>query len=109
MYVDGSDIDSQYTVRPTGTVLTDVRNLMLERGRGLLSSQQNIVLLNPEIAKEGIRNRYRFDYGVGDIVTINADYNESVIMRVIEYVESEDENGYVGYPTLSLFEEIVAP
>jgi hypothetical protein len=46
--------------------------------------------------------RYRADYNIGDIVYVIGNYDIAQKMRVTEYAEIEDENGEVGYPTLSM-------
>lgn len=45
---------------------------------------------------------YKTHYDLGDTVTIVGDYGKSEKMVVVEYVRSEDVNGEVGYPSLSL-------
>jgi hypothetical protein len=47
------------------------------------------------------KSHYRVDYDIGDIVWVDGDYDISDEMRVIEFAESEDENGEFGLPTLS--------
>ncbi len=40
-------------------------------------------------------------YDVGDIITVDGEYNATTTMRISEYVEIEDETGDSGYPTFS--------
>lgn len=47
------------------------------------------------------KSHYRIDYDIGDTVWVDGDYDISDEMRVIEFAESEDENGEFGIPTLS--------
>lgn len=47
------------------------------------------------------KSHYRVDYDIGDTVWVDGDYDISDEMRVIEFAESEDENGEFGLPTLS--------
>jgi hypothetical protein len=60
-----------------------------------------VAISNVKIAPNSQNYNYRTDYNVGDIVGVDGEYNTSTTMRVIEYVEIEDENGESGYPTLS--------
>lgn len=102
MHVEASDIDNSYTVAPTGQDLTDVINLMEQRGLEALASQIDLSLTKAEVSRENQSSVYRVDYNVGDIITVHGDYNESSLFMVAEYVEIEDQNGKIGYPTLSV-------
>lgn len=102
MTIDGSDIDGSFSSAPTGTDLTNVQTLMTNRANAILSSQNDVVIIKPEMSKTLSRYSYRNDYRVGDIVTVIGNYGISSAMRVIEYVEIEDENGEMGYPTLAV-------
>jgi hypothetical protein len=46
--------------------------------------------------------QYRRDYNIGDLVSIDGNFGQTAVMRVIEYAEIEDENGNSGHPTLAL-------
>lgn len=102
MPVDASDIDNQYSVAPTGTDLIDVVDAMQQRGISALSAQNEVAITKVEVSKDANKATYRRDFDVGDIITVNGDYNESSSMRISEYVEIEDENGESGHPTLSV-------
>jgi len=102
MYLNASDIDNSYSAAPTGSALTDIIAAMQERGKAALAAQKQVALTKAEISKDTVRAAYRQDYDVGDIVMVAGDYNAASKMRISEYVESEDENGSVGYPTLSV-------
>ena len=102
MTIDGSDIDNAFTSAPTGTDLTDIQTLMTNRANAVLASQNDVIIIKPEMSKTLSRYSYRNDYRVGDIVTVIGNYGISSAMRVIEYVEIEDENGETGYPTLAV-------
>jgi len=104
MYVDASDIDNQFNEAPTGTDLTAVRAKMVTRGYQELAAQRRVAMNNvkPYESKiNWITFKYRQDYQVGDIVSVDGSYNVTSQMRVIEYVEIHDENGESGYPTLA--------
>ncbi len=102
IHVDGSDIDGSFSEAPTGTDFTTAHDLMAYRGNATLSSLNDVVIVKPELSKTLNRYAYRQDYNIGDIVTLIGNYGVSTAMRVIEYVEIEDENGETGYPTLAV-------
>lgn len=104
MYIDASSIDQDLTSVPTGTALTDLISELQDIGRDSLNSQLDISFSKPQLAKDAIKPIYRTDYNVGDLVSVAGDYREIEIMRVIEYVEIEDESGNEGYPTFGEYE-----
>lgn len=97
--IDASDIDDEYESRPTGATLTNVLAKMKTRGQQKLRKQRQIKLSNSEISNL-TRYEYRHDYFLGDLVTIEGDFNQQEVKRVIEYAEIMDENGYSSHPTL---------
>lgn len=103
MFIDASDLDDYLTEIPTGTDLDILRAKMQIRGYEVLNAQKLITIASAKISSN-TSYRYRKDYDIGDIVTVEANYGSIAKMRVIEYVESEDENGASEYPTLSLIE-----
>lgn len=102
MEVDGSDLDDQYDEGTAAFVQSVIEADLKKRGREALKKQKDINLTKAETSKRTIDSRYRVDFDVGDIVTVVGDYNESTLMRITEFVEIEDENGSVSYPTLNL-------
>lgn len=102
MYVDASDIDNSLTAAPTGATLTNIVNYMQYRGWLALMAQKDVVLVKAEPDKETGNMKYRDDFNVGDLIMVSGDYSEATAMVVSEYVEIEDENGFTGYPTLSM-------
>jgi hypothetical protein len=101
MYVDGTYLDDFFSAAPTGATLTAVQNKMYQLGTDALRAQNDINIARADISP-GNRFKYRRDYNIGDLVTVNANYQEIGKMRVVEYVETEDENGEGGYPTLAI-------
>jgi hypothetical protein len=101
MYVEASDIDSEYTVAPTGADRDLVLLYMEIRGLTALASQNDIALIKTEPKRGSTVYKYREHYNVGDIITVDGEYNETSFMQISEYVEIEDETGESGYPTLS--------
>lgn len=101
MLVDADDIDGDLTDPPTGTTLTTILQYMTTRGNQALQSQLLVTISRADIAKIS-RYLYRRDYNIGDLVTLDGNFGQTQIMRVVEYVEIEDENGSSGHPTLSI-------
>jgi len=101
MVVDGSDIDGSLTAPPTGTALTTVISKMVTRGRQALAKQSLITITRADIS-DVAKYRYRRDYNMGDIISLDGNFGQIAKMRVVEYVEIEDENGESGHPTLSV-------
>lgn len=104
MVVDGKDIDGHIGQMPSGSTtptLVQVTDAMEIRGLQALFSQNPVTISQTDIS-DNTRYRYRRDYDIGDLVTLDANYNQSLIMRVVEYAEIEDENGESGHPTLAV-------
>lgn len=105
MLVEANDIDESYSVPPVGIDEEDVLAAMEVRGLAALYAQNDIALVKAEPTKNSSVYKYREHYDVGDIVTVDGEYNENAAMRISEYVEIEDETGERGYPTLSVITE----
>lgn len=99
--IDASDIDQGFSSMPTGADLTNVQNQLTTRGRMVLAGYRMTALSKAQASKNAKRYLYRTDFDVGDIVTIDGEFNESAAMRITEYVEIDDEKGMYGYPTLA--------
>lgn len=102
IYVNASDIDQDYAAVPVGANLTTVIAAMQQRGLEALASLNDVALTKAEISREAAKSVYRTDFNVGDLITVSGDFNEVSKMRVSEYVEIEDQNGQIGYPTLTM-------
>jgi hypothetical protein len=101
MFVDASDIDDPYSAEPTGATRNSIVATMQVIGKQALANQNEISINKVEISKNTTRYKYRSNYNVGDLVSVEGNYNASAVMRVIEYVEIEDESGENSYPTLA--------
>lgn len=101
--VDCTDIDGHLADDDVtdGVISAAVAKAMDIRGRMVLRMQTATNLLSTDVSKS-TRFQFRKDYDVGDLVTVNGNYDISAIMRVTEHVEFQDENGEYGYPTLSI-------
>lgn len=102
MIIDASDLDEHFPDYDTAAADLDLPAYMQERGQQALAAQNEITLVKAEVSQSANKATYRKDFDVGDIITVDGNYNEISKMRVTEYVEIEDENGQKGYPTLSL-------
>jgi hypothetical protein len=101
MLVDATDVDGFIGEVPTGAGLIYTLAVLAERGRKALRNQNTITIAQADIA-ETTRYQYRVDFNVGDLVTVDGNFDQMAKMRVVEYAEVEDENGYSGHPTLAL-------
>lgn len=101
MIVDAGDIDEPFSVPPTGADLTTVIQKMQVRGNAALQAQMPVNISRADISKT-TKYEYRRDYNIGDFVTLDGNFGAIQVMRVVEYVEIEDENGESSHPTLAL-------
>lgn len=101
MHVDASDLDQAWSVPPVGTDLANILAKMQQRGLEALAAQNDVALTKAEVSRNINQDGYRIRFDVGDIITVQGNYNESTIMRISEYVEIEDQHGRIGYPTLT--------
>lgn len=101
LLVDGTDIDDYLDVTPTGAALTAIRQKMYTRGQQALRWNNEVNVSRADISNF-TTNRYRLDYNVGDIVSLDANYGNLELRRVTEFTEIEDENGESGHPTFEV-------
>ena len=104
--VDCTDMDGHLTdvQAADGSYTEGIGDAMDVRGQAVLRAMIGKSLLSTDISRT-TNYVFRKDYDVGDIVTVNGNYDISADMRVTEYVEFQDENGENGYPTLSALNE----
>jgi hypothetical protein len=96
-----NSLDSNLETVPDYTETLYLETQAHRRASDILSGLRDITLGKVEIAKDSGSAQYRKDYDIGDLVTIQGNYDTSGIRRVTEFVEIEDENGYIGYPVVS--------
>lgn len=101
MLVSADDIDGHLSAAPTGGALTTVLNKMTTRGQQALKDQ-NIVNITQADVINTSNFKFRRDYDVGDLVSLEGNFGQKEVMRVTEYAEIEDENGASGHPTLAI-------
>lgn len=102
LLVPADDIDGNYSASDiTGGVLAALVNKMTIRGRQALKKHNSITISQADISKT-TTFKYRRDFNVGDLVTLDGNFGQTAVMRIVEYAEIEDENGESGHPTLAL-------
>lgn len=73
---------------------------MRARAQELLGQHKITATAAVEVKRNLTRYTYRQDFDIGDLVTIDTELVPNSVRRVVEYVEIQDENGYIGYPVL---------
>lgn len=106
LYVDASDLDSHLSDEDLGDgdIMSTLGDATDVRGQQMIRMHTDRAILSTDISKT-TSYQFRRDYDVGDLVTVNGNYDVSTVMRVTEHVEFQDENGENGYPTLSALNE----
>jgi hypothetical protein len=100
MIVDGTDIDGYFGGLPTGVDLTNVEYGLTIRGYLAIVNQKNISIMQTDMSKTA-KYQYRRDFNVGDLISLDGNFGQIAIFKVVEYAEIEDENGESGHPTLA--------
>jgi hypothetical protein len=101
MVINADDIDGHLSAPPVGQELTDVIVKMQTRGYAILQSQTRLTITRTDLANVS-KYQYRKDFNIGDLISVDGNFGAIAVMRVIEYVEIQDENGETGHPTLSI-------
>ena len=101
MIVDADDIDGHLTAVPSGAELSDMYNKLVVRGQQALKNQNRVTISRTDVSNTSLY-QYRKDYDVGDLISLDGNFGQIAVMRVVEFVEIEDENGESGHPTLEL-------
>jgi hypothetical protein len=103
-YLDVADIEGGYDYPEYPTDTTAINNIVAKmklRGQAYLATKTKKTLIQADVSPY-TNYMYRRDYDLGDLVMIDGNYQQMQIMRVIEHVEVEDENGSSAHPTLAL-------
>jgi hypothetical protein len=103
MYVDCTDIDEMYD-DTTIIDAPDVNGAMDIRGQQALRAQVRANLLATDVSRS-TRYKFKRDYDVGDLITVQGNYDVETVMRIAEHVTFQDEKGESGYPTLAALNE----
>ncbi len=89
-----------YIPGPTQGQLTDADWENLARQVGLIefNKRNRPLIFDGEV--DARAHTFGVDYGLGDLITLKGKYGVSNVVRVTEYVRTEDAQGDRGYPTL---------
>jgi len=101
MIIDASFWDERLTAYPSGGVLTLYMAAMTIMGRQALAAQKKVSITQADVS-DSATMRFRRDYDIGDLVTVDGDFGASTVMRVVEFAEVDDESGTSGHPTLAI-------
>lgn len=100
LYVDARDLQ---TVKEDGTSIsdTDYNAQLKQRGEEKLSENKYV-----KVFEGGIESNINFIYGKdffkGDIVQLSNEYNINGKVRILETIRSQDQTGYMVYPTFEV-------
>lgn len=99
LYVDARDISSN-----DGEVNAyEYGNMLSARGNEKLAEHSVTESFEAEIEPQ-MTYQYKVDYNLGDIVTVTNEYGITANPRIVEIIESWDENGYTVIPTFDNLE-----
>lgn len=103
LYTEASDITQK---QDDDTTLTDseYENLLIQRGNETLQDYDVSKTFDGEFDASQLYT-YNKDFFMGDIVQISNRYAIKAKARIIEFIQSQDTNGYSMYPTFSIMEE----
>ena len=105
--VDASDIDRYQTLNTSGGMSgtdvavseSDYRAMLKTRGRNELMGMYSTFNMDAEILPN-IFYKYLVDYGLGDTISIQDRFGNTVNAEITELIYSVDSSGYKAYPTL---------
>lgn len=99
LFVDAKDISSN-----NGEIATaDYNKLLIERGNEKIAEKSFVESYSGEV-ETTLTYVYKQDYDLGDVVEITNEYGIEATPRIIEIIESENENGYRVVPTFGNWE-----
>lgn len=80
-------------------IVADFRAEATEAAKQELKAKRRVNMFSGDVSLSS-PYIYKTNYDLGDIVMLNGDYGKSAVMRVSEYVRTEDANGDRGFPGL---------
>lgn len=101
MLVEAPNLDERQPSYPSNPARALIIAAMQITGDQQLKKQNEVTITNAEVSKN-TKYRYRHDYGLGDLVTVDGNFGASDIFRVIEFAESVDAEGTKALPTLAV-------
>lgn len=93
-YVEANDLE-ETSYPPTAT------DVLSARGQLELDYMQRTSLLQAKISQTA-KPKFKFDYDVGDIVTVFGEFDIDQVARVTEHILTVDKDGIRGYPSLNI-------
>lgn len=95
MFMDATDINKA----SNSSGISKIESILKTRATRELKKRKTKTIFEATLAPN---NRYVFrkDYDVGDLVYVDGNYDISAVMRVTEFVETDEGAGTVGVPTL---------
>lgn len=105
--VDASDISRYQTVTSSSGYSnsdvpvseTDYRSMLRTRGKNELMNLYSTYDLDAEILPD-MFYKYMVDYGLGDTISIEDRFGNTINASITELIFSQDINGYKAYPTI---------
>ena len=97
--VDASDLDVDEE-----TTMTQMLNQMRQRGREELAKHRQKRLFDGKVENSDVY-KYRTHYDIGDMVNLIDDRGNTEIVRVTEFIYSQDSEGLRMYPTFTSINE----
>ena len=100
LYTEATDINQK---QEDDTTLTDeeYKNLLIQRGNEALLEHKISVTFDGEFDATQMYT-YNEDFFMGDVVQVANEYGIESKARIIEFIQSQDTNGYSMYPTFSI-------
>lgn len=93
IYLDANDLEGNYTPPAASDVIS-------ARGQAILDVSPMISLVQAKISKTA-KPKFKYDYDMGDLVTVFGEFGIAQPMRVVEHVLTVDKKGILGFPSLS--------
>lgn len=94
LYVEAADLEDIYDPPSASDVIS-------ARGQSALDEKQSIALISAQISNTA-KPKFKYDYNIGDLVTVFGEFASSQTMRVTEHILTVDKGGMRGYPSLSI-------
>jgi hypothetical protein len=101
LYVPVGDIQEDDVNLATLPGRTQFQNLLNHKAKDALANNNYVRMVDGEVVPQSAF-KFGVDYNLGDIIELTVTGETSSYARVTEYIQTEDENGYSAYPTLSV-------
>lgn len=105
MYTDARDLsstDGDVTMPEEKYI-----SMLMERGKEKLNDQNDQLETFAGEVETTVLYKYNEDYFMGDITELENEFGMSSRTRIVEYIVSKDNNGFLAYPTFETIREEV--